>query len=219
MKDLLIVGAGDFGKEVAWIAEIINRDSEKYRVLGYLDDDIKKHGTELYGYRVLGGTELLNDVYKDSYAIIAMQDGRAREKISERLTEFQNWETVIHPNAIINKTVKLGKGCIIAANVIVSIDTEIGDHVCINNDSYIGHDCVLKSYSSIMGNVAVSGHCKLEEGAYLGSGSTIIPFMEIGEFAKVGAGATVMSHVKEHITVVGNPARNFTVKTDRGGAN
>ena len=44
MKEIVILGAGDFGKEVAWLIEEINKRNPTYIILGYLDDDEKKIG-------------------------------------------------------------------------------------------------------------------------------------------------------------------------------
>ena len=56
-KKLIIFGAGGFGSEIVWVAESANelaRGGNVFDVLGYVDDDPKKIGTELYGYKVLG---------------------------------------------------------------------------------------------------------------------------------------------------------------------
>lgn len=48
MKNLVIVGTGDLGKEIVWLVEDINRISPKYQILGFLDDDAAKQGTEFF---------------------------------------------------------------------------------------------------------------------------------------------------------------------------
>ena len=35
MKEIVILGAGDFGKEVAWLIEEINKRTPTYIILGY----------------------------------------------------------------------------------------------------------------------------------------------------------------------------------------
>ena len=59
MKNIIIIGAGDLGKEVVWLIEDINKVQPTYVILGFLDDDIAKDGGEFYGYRVLGDTNQL----------------------------------------------------------------------------------------------------------------------------------------------------------------
>ena len=38
MKDLIIVGAGGFGREVVWLVERINQSQPTWKVLGFVDD-------------------------------------------------------------------------------------------------------------------------------------------------------------------------------------
>ena len=54
MKSIIVIGAGDLGKEVVWLIEDINRQYPTYLILGFLDDDRKKVGSEFCGYKVLG---------------------------------------------------------------------------------------------------------------------------------------------------------------------
>ena len=54
MKEIVILGAGDFGKEVAWLIEEINKRNPTYIILGYLDDDEKKIGQSFNGHECLG---------------------------------------------------------------------------------------------------------------------------------------------------------------------
>ena len=52
MKEIVIIGAGDFGQEATWLIEEINKGNLAYHILGYLDDDPVKIGQEINGYQV-----------------------------------------------------------------------------------------------------------------------------------------------------------------------
>jgi len=54
-RDVLIVGAGDVGQEVARVFSDL--DWMGLKVVGYLDDDLEKQGKEMQGYPVLGTLE------------------------------------------------------------------------------------------------------------------------------------------------------------------
>ena len=54
MKQLIIIGASGFGREVAWLAERINRALPTWELLGFLDDSSELQGGEINGYPVLG---------------------------------------------------------------------------------------------------------------------------------------------------------------------
>lgn len=49
----------------------------------------------------------------------------------------------------------------------------------------------------------------VKRGASIGSNVTIVPGVTIGEYALIGAGATVTKDVPARTTVIGNPARPF----------
>jgi FlaA1/EpsC-like NDP-sugar epimerase len=70
-KPVVVLGAGSAG---ANLARELSRSSE-WRLVGLLDDDVAKHGREIYGYKVLGSiSELpqLAESLKTEYAIIAI---------------------------------------------------------------------------------------------------------------------------------------------------
>jgi len=54
---VVIYGAGDGGALV--IRELLSRDSQDARILGFIDDDPRKAGSRVMGYPVLGGYSAL----------------------------------------------------------------------------------------------------------------------------------------------------------------
>ncbi|MBU0616794.1 MAG: polysaccharide biosynthesis protein [Planctomycetes bacterium] len=57
---LLILGAGDAGENVA--REILRLPVLQYRVVGFLDDDKSKWGTQIHGIEVLGGIDQTKEI-------------------------------------------------------------------------------------------------------------------------------------------------------------
>jgi FlaA1/EpsC-like NDP-sugar epimerase len=57
---LLILGAGDAGENVA--REIVRLPVLQYRVVGFLDDDKSKWGTQIHGIEVLGGIDRTKEI-------------------------------------------------------------------------------------------------------------------------------------------------------------
>lgn len=53
----------------------------------------------------------------------------------------------------------------------------------------------------------IKGAVKIGEYAFIGTGATILPGIEVGSRAIVGAGAVVNRHVEPYAIVAGNPAR------------
>ena len=50
MKDLVIIGAGDFGREIANVVERINCVKSEWNLLGFIDDNIEIQGKKIDGY-------------------------------------------------------------------------------------------------------------------------------------------------------------------------
>jgi FlaA1/EpsC-like NDP-sugar epimerase len=61
--NLLIVGAGAAGARIA--RSIQDSEESRYHPVGFIDDDGAKHGTYIYGLKVLGGREALARVVRD----------------------------------------------------------------------------------------------------------------------------------------------------------
>lgn len=211
MKEIVILGAGDFGKEVAWLIEEINKRTPTYIILGYLDDDEKKIGQSFNGYECLGPIAYLTDLNKNHHAcaVIANQDVDIRKKFVDMFPDFNDWETLIHPSVNISDTSTVGQGCVICASGNVSCNTTIGDFCLFNISVTMGHDCVVGNYVSIMSGSCVSGHVTIGDGAYLATNCTIVPGMKVGEHAKVGAGSVVIRNVRADTTVMGVPAKKI----------
>jgi len=210
MKEIVIIGAGDFGKEVAWLIEDINRATPSYIVLGFLDDDKSKHGMNINGYEVLGDVlslEMLNQNHH-AVAVIAMQNSKARQQIVEKFDgAFNSWETLIHPSVSISSTSAIGTGCIICSGTNVSVNSTIGDQCLLNISSTIENDCIVGNYASIMSGSIVGSHSKIGDYACLGSNCTILADTSIGENSVVYPGSVVTEDVGEESAVLGVPAK------------
>lgn len=211
MKEIVILGAGDFGRETAWLIEEINKRRPAYIILGYLDDDEKKIGKSFNGYECLGTISYLTELNKNHHAcaVIANQDVDIRKKFVEMFPEFEDWETLIHPSVNISDTSTIGKGCVICASGNISCNTVIGDFCLLNMSVTMGHDCAVGNFVSIMSGTCVSGHVTIGDGAYLATNSTILPGMKVGRHTRVGAGSVVIRNVKDGITVMGVPAKKI----------
>ena len=81
LKDLYIIGAGGFGREVAWLIERINSVEPTWNVKGFIDDNTTIHGTLQDGYLVVGGCNYLMATSQDVWVICAV--GSAERRLSK----------------------------------------------------------------------------------------------------------------------------------------
>ena len=58
MKNIVIIGAGGFGREVQWLLERMNEKEKQWNLLGYIDDGVAV-GTIVDGLPVLGNITYL----------------------------------------------------------------------------------------------------------------------------------------------------------------
>ena len=196
MKNIVIIGAGDLGKEVVWLIEDINKQNPSYLILGFLDDDESKIGGEFYGYKVLGTVSQLEDISRRTplAAVVAIQDGSVRKRIVEDHREFQSWESIVHPTAVIASTSPVGRGSIVFPQVTVSVDTKLGEFGLYYIHSTICNDCIVGDFVSVMSGASVSERAEVGDESFLAAGSTVYPHKKLGKRVKVGVEATVRRH-------------------------
>ena len=217
MKDLYIIGAGGFGREVAWLVRRINEQSPTWNLVGFIDDDVRKHGTLEDGYPVVGGTELLGSEQEDTYVVCAVGSAQIRKSIVDKLKVYSKikYATLIDPSVIISDRVKIGEGSIICAGTIVTVDVVLGKHVIINLDCTVGHDAVIGDYVTMYPSVNVSGMVRVGECVELGTGMQVIQGKTIVANAIIGAGAVVVKDILDEGTYVGVPAKEIDVVTTK----
>ena len=177
MKNIVIIGAGDLGKELVWLIEDINKYHPTYLILGFLDDDKGKTGGEFYGYKVIGTVDQLEEISEKmpTAAVIAIQDGKVRRKIVEDHRRFKEWESIIHPTAVIASTSPVGMGTIVFPQVTVSVDTRLGEFNLFYIHSTICNDCIIGDYVSIMSGSTVSERAEVVRESLLPAGRTVQP--------------------------------------------
>lgn len=211
MKKLYIIGAGGFGREVAWLVERINSIEPVWELQGFLDDDPKKQGTTEGRHRVVGGCGLLKDLKEETWIVCAVGAAAIRRRIIEKIQRYGNKNiksaVLIDPSVLCSSSVSVGEGSIICAGTILTVDITIGKHVIINLDCTVGHDAEIGDYVTVCPSVNVSGCARVEQGAELGTGAQIIQGKRIGKGTVLGAGAVAVRDLPDECTAVGAPAK------------
>lgn len=209
LKDLYIIGAGGFGREVAWLVERINEIEPTWNLKGFIDDNTAIHGSLQDDYSVIGGCDYLMNITQEVWVVCAVGSAKIRKKIIEKLKNYANvkFATLIDPSVMRSERVDIGEGSIICAGTIITVDISIGSHVIINLDCTIGHDDIIHDFVTIYPSVNVSGNVVVGECAELGTGMQIIQGKSIGRESIIGAGAVVIRDIPEKCTAVGSPAK------------
>ncbi|MDR2156746.1 MAG: acetyltransferase [Clostridiales Family XIII bacterium] len=217
---MYIVGAGDFGKEIADTIAAIDRAGRSLRVAGYIDDDPSRKGETLNGVRILGDTDALirisrammrggapGDAGARPLAVLSVSDPLMKNRLAEKLDSHVIWESVVHPAANVSPYATLGKGVVVQPSVYIGPNAAVGDHAHINALSCIGHDVRIGAFASVMVRSALSGRASLGRCGYIASGVTVLPGVCIGENARIGAGAVVTKDVPADVIAYGAPCK------------
>ena len=209
MQDIIIVGAGGFGREVAWIIERINQIKNSWNLLGFLDDAPSVREETLNGYRLLGGTKDARR-YPEAFYVCAIAAAETRKKVVELLKEAVprcHFATIIDPSVIKSDRIRIGEGSVICASTVMTVNISLGEHVIINLDCTVGHDAVLEDYVTLSPSVNISGGTHIGCCCELGTGAFILQYKKIGACTKIGAGAVIVDDIPDHCVAVGVPAR------------
>ncbi len=208
MKDLIIIGCGGFGREVAWLVDRINQKSPTWNLLGFLDDTDEKQGNIYNGYKVLG---YVSDVTKyDAWYVCAIGSSKDRQTVIDRITKMHpsvRFATLIDPGAEISDYVTIGDGTIVCAHSVITVNISIGKHVIINLDCTVGHDAVLQDYVTLYPSTNISGVVNIGCSTEIGTGSQIIQGKNVGSNTIVGAGSVIIRDIPSNCTAVGCPAK------------
>lgn len=204
MSGLLVVGAGGHGKVVADIA----RDCGRWTEIAFLDDKFPESKT-VSEWSVVGR---LTDAhkFKDRFpeAIVALGNNKLRLEVLNKLLEDGFGSPVlVHPDASLSRSCRLGAGTVVCAQAAIKIDTDIGLGVIVNAGATIGHDCVLGDGVHVSPGGRVSGGVNVGKCSWLGSGAIVKELVFIGKRVIVGAGTVVINNVPDQVTVVGVPGR------------
>jgi acetyltransferase-like isoleucine patch superfamily enzyme len=120
----------------------------------------------------------------------------------------------------IQKNASVGKNCKISSHTFICEGVHIDDNVFIGhgvtfvNDSFpraTAEDGALQTEADWKVEIT-----RVEKGASIGSGATILSQLTIGKNALVGAGAVVTKDVPPNAVVAGNPAKVLRYLNDKG---
>ncbi len=161
-KNLLILGAGEFGEVTKEIAEALG-----YEKISYLDDN----ATTAIGD--------LNDApkFKNEYpdAIVAIDDAFIRMRLTEELKKAGfNIPVLIHPTAYVSPSARLGAGTIVEPKAIIHTASVVGIACVISVGATINHHATVCDYSHISCNSTVTCNTLVKAGTSTVSGTLYI---------------------------------------------
>lgn len=214
-KSLILAGAGGCMRELLWQIEELNKQEEKWNVLGYVDvsneyGDVRV-GDKIYPY--LGSDEYLLEYDRQMNVAITVGSSTLRKKIAEKLMKNPNLEfpNLILVNTCICSDIRMGRGNIISMDCRISTNVILGEFNFLNMGAVICHDGCLGNYTTLSPDVRLAGNVAVGNESELGMGTRVIQGLQIGSNAIIGAGSVVIRNIPNGCMAVGVPARVYEI--------
>ena len=140
------------------------------------------------------------------------KSNRARAEVFEvwRDAGFE-FVDVVHPRSTIASSVTHGTGLQVLAGAVINPGVTLGMNVIVNTNATVEHHCVIGDHVHIAPGATLCGDVTVGRGALVGAGAVAAPGVRIGCYAVTGAGSAVVRDVADGVTVMGHPARPFSV--------
>ncbi len=133
-------------------------------------------------------------------------------------------DVIVGDQACVRERCTIGDEVVVGRGALVENDTSVGARTRIQANAYVTAyseleedvfvaPCVVTTNDNFMGRTEARLELMkgptIRRGARIGGGAVLLPGVEIGEEAFVGAGAVVLRDVPARSVVVGNPARQI----------
>lgn len=158
-KNLLIIGAGQYGMVAKETAEAMNC----FDKVSFLDDNDPIAIGKIAEYESF--------VNEYGQAIVAIGNSALRIELTEKLRSAgYKIATVISPLAYVSKSAVINEGCIVEAMAVVNTESVIGKcsfisaGAVVNHNSVVEEGCHIDCHATIRSNVTVESKVKVEYG-------------------------------------------------------
>lgn len=192
---MIIVGAGSAGKETSGI--LMQESNEN---IVFFDQNYS--GEKIWNrFPVITEIDELKPIITSNPDFcVAIGHPRKREKLFNLLLEIG----AISKNMVSKKANILSEtpvnGTIIHSGVCISYDVTIGTSCFIHANTVIGHKVALGNFVNISPLCSVVGPCKIDDYAYIGAHSLILPNITIGKYSYITPGSIVNRDIKDYET-------------------
>jgi len=193
---VVIYGGGGLSKMIIETVRVLGT----YQIVGIVDDNIEK-GQQVIGSPVLGGPEVLEELYKQGVRIAVNSIGgignyQARLKVFHQLAKAGFvCPAIVHPTAHIDPSARLAAGVLVLAQSYVSGNAFIGMGSLINNSVVVSHDCILGVCTNLSPGAMIAGEVHIGDFTQIGMNATVNIGVKVGSRCSIGNGATIKSEV------------------------
>jgi sugar O-acyltransferase (sialic acid O-acetyltransferase NeuD family) len=195
---VIIYGGGGLSKMIIESVRILS----VYQIVGIIDDRMKK-GDDVIGTPVLGGAEMLAELYQQGIrtavnSVGGIGDYKVRLNVFHTLAnEGFICPPIVHPTAHVDPSARLEAGVLVLAQSYVSGNARIGMGTLINNSVVISHDCLVGACANFSPGAMIAGDVVIGDFTQIGMNATVNIGVHVGKECMIGNGATVKKDVPD----------------------
>src|SRR5690554_2704969 len=205
---MLIVGAKGFAKEVLEVLYKNNQTNHLY----FFDNGNQDIGEYLFDkYPIIKSISDAHSYIKNvnSEFTIGIGNPILRKRMYDMFDKIggQFTSVISHNSEIGSYNVKIGEGCNILPNVVISNGSVIGVGCLLYFNSIVTHDCSVGDFVELSPGATLLGRVIVGNNSQIGANATILPDIRVGANVVVGAGAVVTKDLPDNSIAVGVPAK------------
>ena len=195
---VIIYGGGGLSKMIIEAVRVLGT----YQIEGIIDDSMKK-GSDVIGSPVLGGAEVLPDLYQRGIrtavnSVGGIGDFQVRLNVFHTLAEAGfTCPAIVHPTAHVDPSAKLAPGVLVLAQSYVSGNATVGMGTLINNSVVVSHDNGIGTCVNLSPGTMLAGDVIIDDFAQLGMNVNVNIGVHIGKYARIANGATIKGDVPQ----------------------
>ena len=196
MKEkIILVGGGGHCKSCM---DVIEQEG-RYTIAGIVDVLEKKQHTVL-GYPVIGADADLAELIKSfPNVLITLGQIKSSARRMELFDEIKQmgarFPVIQSPLAYVSPHAHIGEGTIVMHHALINAGASVGRNCIINTKALVEHDAVIEDHCHISTGAIINGGVRIGKGTFFGSNAVCKEYIEIGENAVVGCGATIVKNI------------------------
>lgn len=207
MKDIVILGAAYFAREVYSMVQDCIADGAKWRFKGFVDDRVNILNDFPHDGEMLGGVDQYKPADNDLVIPALGKPAIRKRYVDALISKGSIFGSLVHPSAYVGANVEIGRGCVITQRVILTADLKIGNFVNVGVLTTLSHGNTVDDFSQFAGYCCITGEVKIGSFVECGCQVSVVPHLTIGDHAQLCTGSVVLRNVKPYEKVLGNPAR------------
>ncbi|KMQ51461.1 Acyltransferase [Chitinispirillum alkaliphilum] len=204
---LYLCGAGN--PEGVRLALRINEREKRWKQIVILDDDTSKKGKKIMGLEVAGPFELLKTAcpQEDEVANLIARTTARRKDAYEKIGKYGIPFAPLIDTSVDTRGVEWRGDVMVYQNVVFSAGAFLDQGSVVFTGGIVGHGCSIGSFCVVAPGAVLNARVRLGDGVYVGTNASILPDLEIGEWATIGLNTGVMENVPPNATAIGVPAQ------------